>query len=173
MSKIRIAVTGPESTGKSVLAAKLAKHYDAVLVKEYARTYYSKHPYKNTRDEIISIAEGQIEAEQTALKTTNSVIICDSDLINIKIWLEYYHYSIPKFILDYLAKNPYDLSLLLYPNTPWIADSLRTNPSNRIELYECFKTTLLKYNYSFEIVQELDGARFLEAVQFIKVKLGI
>ena len=42
MSIIRIAITGPESTGKSMLTAQLAKHYKAVMVAEYAREYLEK-----------------------------------------------------------------------------------------------------------------------------------
>ena len=35
----RIAITGPESTGKSMLAEELAAHYETVWVPEYAREY--------------------------------------------------------------------------------------------------------------------------------------
>ena len=87
--------------------------------------------------------------------------------------MEYYDFEVPQFILDYLDSNPYDFSLLLLPNTPWIADPLRRNPDDRMELYESFKTNLLAHNYSFEIVKELHEARHQEAVQLIKNRFSI
>lgn len=172
-SKIVIAITGPESSGKSVLSEYLASHFKATLVKEYARAYYNTHAYTNSREEIIAIAEGQIQAEREAVNGDASLIICDSDLINIKIWLEYYEYPIPKFILEYLASKPYDFSLLLFPNTPWIADPLRRNPNDRIALFEKFQAQLEAYAFPFKIVQELDEKRQHQAVQIIKEKFKL
>ena len=37
--RIRIAITGPESSGKTTLANELTNHYDATLVSEYSREY--------------------------------------------------------------------------------------------------------------------------------------
>jgi nicotinamide riboside kinase len=36
----KIAVVGPESTGKSTMSAYLAKHYDTIWVPEFARGYW-------------------------------------------------------------------------------------------------------------------------------------
>jgi len=171
--RLKIAITGPESSGKSVLSEFLADNFDARLVKEYARSYYDKHEYTNSQEEIITIAEGQIRAEREAAKGDASLIICDSDLVNIKIWLEYYGYSTPKFILDYLASKPYDFCLLLYPNTPWVADPLRRNPNDRVALYTQFQRELQRLKYSFETVDELGELRFQQAVQFINEKFKL
>ena len=38
-SVIRVAITGPESTGKSSLCKALANHYNTLWVPEYAREY--------------------------------------------------------------------------------------------------------------------------------------
>ena len=35
----KIAITGPESTGKSTLAEKLARHFNVDFIPEYSRTY--------------------------------------------------------------------------------------------------------------------------------------
>ena len=39
LKKYRIAITGPESTGKSTLTEQLANHFNTLWVKEYAREY--------------------------------------------------------------------------------------------------------------------------------------
>ena len=39
----RLTLLGPESVGKTTLAARLAKHFDTRLVPEYGRTYDEKY----------------------------------------------------------------------------------------------------------------------------------
>ena len=39
----KIVIIGPESTGKSSLCAALAKHYETIWAKEYAREYLEKN----------------------------------------------------------------------------------------------------------------------------------
>ena len=36
---LKVAITGPESTGKSLIAQQLADHYTTVWVPEYARIH--------------------------------------------------------------------------------------------------------------------------------------
>ena len=58
---IRIALIGPESTAKSTLSEALAKHYNTVWVKEYAREYLSILKSKYTLTDILTIAKEQLE----------------------------------------------------------------------------------------------------------------
>ena len=45
---IKVVLFGPESTGKTTLAKKLARHYNSVWVREYAREYL-QHKWNNQR----------------------------------------------------------------------------------------------------------------------------
>jgi len=67
---IRISVTGPESTGKSWLADRLAEHYNTNWVPEFARKYLDEIDRPYTYDEILSIARKQFEYENLAAKNT-------------------------------------------------------------------------------------------------------
>ncbi|MBK7183357.1 MAG: ATP-binding protein [Bacteroidetes bacterium] len=58
---IRVALIGPESTAKSTLSEQLAKHYNTVWVKEYAREYLSEINRKYTLDDIVEIAKQQLQ----------------------------------------------------------------------------------------------------------------
>ncbi len=88
MSIIRIAITGPESTGKSMLTAQLAKHYKAVMVAEYAREYLEKlgRPYEY--HDILKIAKGQLAIENAVLKSTEKFLFTDTEAIVTKIWCD-------------------------------------------------------------------------------------
>ena len=59
---LRIAVTGPESSGKTTLCGALAEHYQVCYIPEYARTYLelTQGQYQCTDLEII--AQGQLES---------------------------------------------------------------------------------------------------------------
>ena len=54
MSLIRIAVIGPESSGKSSLCEELARHYQTIWIPEYAREYLNNLQRKYTIDDVIS-----------------------------------------------------------------------------------------------------------------------
>jgi len=57
--QIRIAVTGPESTGKTTLAKQLAEHYRGQYIPEYAREYIEnlQNPYTFADIEVLQISK--------------------------------------------------------------------------------------------------------------------
>uniref|UniRef100_UPI0029305937 AAA family ATPase n=1 Tax=uncultured Cohaesibacter sp. TaxID=1002546 RepID=UPI0029305937 len=54
----RLVLTGPESSGKSVLAEALCSHLDGVLVREYLRDYFELNGSLSLED-ALPIAQGQ------------------------------------------------------------------------------------------------------------------
>ena len=60
----KIAIIGPESTGKSTLCRQLAKHYDTLWCPEYAREYLLLHGTQYSYDDLLTIARGQVELEE-------------------------------------------------------------------------------------------------------------
>ena len=61
---ISIGIIGPESTGKSTLAAYLANRYKGLLIPEYARTYMEQLNRPYTYEDVVAIAKHQITNEQ-------------------------------------------------------------------------------------------------------------
>src|ERR1700709_574991 len=61
---IKIAVVGPESTGKSTMSAYLAEHYNTVWVSEYARGYCEKLTEPPTWQDEINMFYGQLALEE-------------------------------------------------------------------------------------------------------------
>src|ERR1035437_5863251 len=89
---LRIAVYGPESTGKTTLAAKLAAHFAAPLVTEYAREFWDAHG-NITLEDIPAIARGQWRREDAGLlgqggagQATPRLIICDTEALTTVLW---------------------------------------------------------------------------------------
>ena len=162
--KFKIAITGPESTGKSTLCSLLASHYQASVSFEYARDYLLNHPYPLTVEEIQLIHDRQLEQEAALFKQTNTLLFCDTDLFNFKIWLQEGFNQSPEWIHQSIAQNTYDLYLLCFPDVEWVPDGIRANQHNRILLYEQFLTELMNAHQNVAIIKGLGDERLKNSI---------
>ena len=140
----KIVVIGPECTGKSDLSEYLARHYQTAWVKEYARAYLENLNRDYEESDLVKIAHGQIRMEDEWLYEANKVLICDTNLLVIKIWSEYKYGHCHEEILQLLHSKTYDLFLLTYIDIPWEADAQREHPEDREKLWNIYKKTLEK-----------------------------
>ncbi len=138
-SKIRkVAIVGPESTGKTVLAELLADHFQTEWVPEYARDYLDRINRPYTRDDLEIIALEQINMEDRMEKNADKLLICDTTLLVIKIWSEFKYGDCPEWILDEVKHRYYDMHLLTYIDIPWVQDPQREHPHKRQFLYDLY-----------------------------------
>ena len=122
-SIIKIAVVGPESTGKTWLCEALAKHYQTVWVPEYAREYFNQSDiYNYTLSDLELIARKQIESENELLIKANRFLFCDTTLITLKIWADLEFNTTLASIEEELVKRHYDLYLITNTDIPWHND---------------------------------------------------
>lgn len=105
----RITITGAESTGKSTLAEKLSIYYKTVFVPDYSRYYIDQLPHKYGKMDVLEIAHGIIEQEDRMMHNANKILFSDNDLINIKIWLEYYKWEVPAWLETEIIKRKSNL----------------------------------------------------------------
>ena len=96
---IRIAITGPESTGKSSLAAELASHYNTVFAPEYAREYLELRKGIYEEDDLVEIAKGQIKSEKEIERSASRILFCDTELLVIKLWATHKYKKVDPEIL--------------------------------------------------------------------------
>lgn len=164
----KIAITGPESTGKSWLAIELAKYYQAVCVEEYAREYLSKinRPYKIA--DVEAIAEGQNKAVKAAEITNNQMIFSDTEVLVCKIWTEVVYGSCPNSIGELLAKQTFDFYLLCDIDLPWEPDPLREHPHRREELFVRYQKALDELGWSYDVVSGQGNNRLANAVRILE-----
>lgn len=169
---IKVVLFGPESTGKTTMSELLAKHYNTVWVPEYAREYL-QNKWNNERktcedEDLIPIARGQIRLENELALKADKVLICDTDLLETKVYSEeYYGGHVHPELDKYALKNKYDLYLLTNIDTPWEADDLRDRPEQREEMYMAFKDALVKNNRPFIKLNGDIKARLKVAVKAI------
>jgi nicotinamide riboside kinase len=157
-------VTGPESSGKSTLAAKLSTHFDLPFVEEYARTYLDRLSRPYNASDLEHIANVQL---MTEAKVKNS--IRDTDLLTTYIWMEEVFGICRLDWLESLSNNAEKLYLLCKPDIPWVPDPQRENPGDRDRLYEKYKFYLAFLNLQYvEIYGDYD-TRFQLAIKAVKV----
>ncbi|MBC7919881.1 MAG: ATP-binding protein [Ferruginibacter sp.] len=171
MSK-RIAVTGPESTGKSTLSAQLAAHFRTVWVPEYARAYLDQLPHPYGADDILAIAQGQVELEKQLAGQANRLLISDTELLVTKIWSEHAFGHCPEWILEALAHQRYDLYLLTGIDIPWAPDPQREHPHLRDYFYQRYRRELESRHWPFVEIWGEPSIRLDKAIRAVERVLG-
>ena len=169
---IKVVLFGPESTGKTTLSTQLARHYNTVWAPEFARGYL-QDKWNNERKtcekkDLIPIAKGQMKLENKLAKKADKVLICDTDLLETKVYSEEYYGGFVDPKLDKAAiKNKYDIYFLTYIDTPWEADDLRDKPEERLEMFKAFENTLKKYNRPYVLLKGDKETRLKKATEII------
>ena len=166
----KIAITGPESTGKSTLSEKLAHHYKTDFVPEYSRSYLENFVGQYTENDVVEIAKGQHNLIIEEEKKSSKILIADTEIVVCKIWVEYVFKHSNKVIDEILKQQDFDLYLLCDIDLPWVYDPLRENPDidERKELFEIYRNTLEQMKVPFEIVSGDDEVRVNNAIKVIE-----
>lgn len=153
---LKVAITGPESAGKTSLTKALASHYKTAYVPEFSRLYLEKRGNQYDEADLLDIAKGQYSWELAYARDAKRILFCDTDLLVIKIWAEVRFQECHPWIERQLYLHPYDLFLLCKPDLPWEPDPLRENPHDRDQLYERYLKALIDMNVNFFEISGLE-----------------
>lgn len=163
----KVAITGPESTGKSTLAKDLALYYKSCFVSEFARDYLFKLGRDYNYDDLLIIAKNHVQHIENALPRAREVLFVDTELINIKIWSLYKYGKCHKWILENIQKQNFDLYLLCDVDIPWTYDVLRENPDKGEFFKEWFIKELEFYKFPYRVISGSADDRFRKAISCI------
>jgi NadR type nicotinamide-nucleotide adenylyltransferase len=170
---LRIVIYGPESTGKTTLAKGLAKEYQTHWVPEFARDYLQKKWDSKkelcSKEDLIQIAQGQMNEENRLVKTAKQFLFCDTNALVTQVWSETHFdgYCDPR-IQKWADTFQYDHYFLTHIDVPWQADDLRDRPNDRVEMFNSFKALLVKKKLSFTVLKGGHGFRIETAKRILK-----
>ncbi len=169
---VKVVLFGPESSGKTTLSEQLARHYNTVWIPEFARDYL-QNKWNNERktceyEDLLPIGIGQMKLENDAAKKADRILICDTDILETMVYSEeFYGGEVDKRLEKAAIESTYDLYLLTYIDTPWVADDLRDRPLQRLEMFKAFENTLKKYNKPYILVSGSKEERLKIAIDAI------
>jgi NadR type nicotinamide-nucleotide adenylyltransferase len=162
----RICLTGAECTGKSRLAAELARHFGTVWIPEYAREYAERVARPLTYLDVVAIAEGQMALEERTVSTRLAIL--DTDLISTVVYSRHHYGACPEWIEAEAHKRRADLYLLLDIDVPWLADGARDSGARRDELYEEFRRALEEFGAEYVLISGTWEERRQRAIEAVR-----
>lgn len=150
---MRIAFTGPESSGKTTLSKWLSTVLEnSEYISEFARDYLEEMKITSATAQDFT----EIVRKQCALFTEDSTHkhqIFDTDIFVLRVWNEeVFNLKLPE--LETPPTYKIDIHFLCTPDVAWEEDPLRSVPDKtvRIRLFEKYKTELIHHQARFVIL---------------------
>jgi len=120
-----ICLHGPESTGKSVLSERLARHFGTIWTPEYGRAHCELNGFDLDAAGLVTIAEVQQAMIAASLPWCDRRLIADTDALTTAAWSIMILGRVP----EALPMTPLaDLYLLTDIDVPWKDDGTRYYP---------------------------------------------
>ncbi|GGG38859.1 AAA family ATPase [Bizionia arctica] len=168
---LKVVLFGPESTGKSVLSKQLATHYKTLWVPEFSRIYAEQKAENNeilTKEDVLPIAKGQIALENSLTTNVDNLLICDTNLLETKVYSEAYYQGYSHEALNkYAIENYYNLYFLTNIDIPWEPDGIRDKPHEREAMFKAFQDVLIKNKIPYVILNGSFEKRLETAIKHI------
>ncbi|MDQ0252185.1 NadR type nicotinamide-nucleotide adenylyltransferase [Sphingomonas kyeonggiensis] len=167
-----ICLHGPESTGKSQLAAHLARHFGTQHVPEFGRTWCDWRGTDLAMDDLLAIAATHDAMTRAALRQCNRRLVLDTDPLMTAVWAE----------MLFGRRDPWfdawqgaaDLYLLLDIDLPWIQDGTRFfgEEADRRRFFELCRAELDRRGVRWVLVSGIGEARSENALAAISAEMG-
>lgn len=174
---VRIAIFGPESTGKSMLAEALAAHFDEPWAPEYVRAFWEERAGRIAAVDLDAIARGQIAAEEAAAARARRVVFCDTELLTNVLYADLlFPGGCPAWVraeAEVRARR-YAVYLRCESDLPWADDPQRCFPAteDRGRMREHWRAALASRDLPHVTIAGLGAERLARAVAAVEAVLA-
>ncbi|MDF1502184.1 ATP-binding protein [Roseisolibacter sp. H3M3-2] len=174
MRPLVVVLTGPESTGKTTLAAHLAARFDAPWSAEGARAWYAERlaadPAATLSYETVTpIAERQIALEEGALadatRRGSPLVLRDTDLLSTVTYARMLYGSAPPWVEEAAWARRGDHYLLGDVDAPWVEDPVRADALDRDVARATFEAVLREFGCAYEVLGGADWEARLDLAE--------
>lgn len=159
----KVAIIGPESTGKTSLSRQLAEELGTEWVPEFARSYMESLDRPYVEFDLLEIAKGQLALEKEKCDDASEWLICDTNLVVILIWSQDKFGQIAPALEALFEPEAYETHLLLKPDLPWEYDPMREDPGRLDELFEVYRAFLDERAIPYKVIEGLGEKRLENA----------
>ncbi|UYY78756.1 ATP-binding protein [Sphingomonas sp. R1] len=118
-----ICLHGPESTGKTTVAPRLAAALGGTVLDEYGREYAEARGTEFTMRDLVEIARTHDAGTRMMAATTPPPLILDTDPLMTAVWADMLFGTRDPWFEAW--DNTADLYLLFDIDLPWVADGTR------------------------------------------------
>jgi HTH-type transcriptional repressor of NAD biosynthesis genes len=172
----KVGILGTESTGKSTLAAQLAKHFKTEFVPEMARQVLGKSE-DCTPEDLYEIAKCHADMIQEKANAASKWLFLDT---TVHITQSYAQFSFgtsdfwknapfaASLIQQIEAANRCALYLYLEADAPFVQDGTRLDEASRNRLDVCHQATLERQNIPFHRISGTWHEQFEQACRLVE-----
>ena len=164
---LKIAITGPESTGKTTLSSQLADVFVGLWVPEYAREYLELNGLEYQREDLQSILEGQLMRMEFVLAADCPIVFFDTETLVLKIWETFKYGCVSDTIESAWNQQSMDLYLLCDIDLPWEDDPMREHPQQRQALFDLYRNALEQKRRPYIIIKGKQQERLDQAIEAV------
>ena len=141
-----VVLMGAESTGKTTLAAALAKHYKTTWAAEYLRLFVDNKGALPEESDVYAIAQGHLKLVAQMRPQARRVLFVDTDLFTTCVYQRIYFGSCPSDIEESALSHRSGLYLFTEPDIPWEPDpGQRASPEERLRSHVLLRAETKKH----------------------------
>ena len=167
-NRVRVVVTGPESSGKTTLTLELAERLNIPFALEYSRVYIAEHGPEYEYDTLLTMAREHLVYQREQVPEAAPIGLFDTDLTNYKIWCQEAFGRCHDELLKWEKAESDHVYLLCAPDIEWESDPLREHEGQRDYLFELHVQEIQRLGRPYSIVRGLGDARLESAVEGVQ-----
>lgn len=141
-----VVLMGAESTGKTTLAAALAKRYKTAWAAEYVRLFVDNKGALPEESDVYAIAQGHLQLVARMGLRARRVLFVDTDLFTTCVYQRIYFGTCPSDIEKSALDHRSGLYLFTEPDFPWEPDpGQRASPEERLRSHALLRAEAEKH----------------------------
>lgn len=116
----------------------------------------------------MNIAKGQIQTQERMEALANKILVCDTNLLVVKVWSEHKYGVCDPEILKIHAAKSYDHYLLTATDIPWEDDPQREHPQLRQHFSELYHSLIASTGVGYTQISGTSEQRIQRAVKAVE-----